>query len=668
MHLIDWLLLIIPLLLLVAVGAYTQSRVKSVADFLSGGRVAGRYLLAVAKGEQQAGAVVFVATFEIIAHSGFVLTWWSWLQVLPGLLVTISGFVVSRFRETRAMTLAQFFELRYSRNFRLFAGLLAFGAGVVNFGIIPAVGARVFVYFLDLPENVTVLAWAMPTYVLLMGMFLGLTLLLAATGGFLTVMVCDCLEGMISQVLYLAIIVSLVFSFTWPEAAETLSHRAVGQSLLNPFDAGKLSDFNLWYVLMNAVVGIYGTMAWQNASGYNSAALNAHESRMGNVLGRWREMGKSAVLVLLAICALTYLEHPHYATQASQVETQVRQIAQPQVREQMRVPIALSRLLPPGIKGALCVVMLMGLFGGDATHLHSWGGIFVQDVVLPLRRRPFTPQAHIRALRWSMAGVAGFAFVFGALFHQTEYINMWWAVTQALYVGGAGAAIIGGLYWKKGTTAGAWTALLAGSTLAAGGILTRQFLGADFPLNGLQISFGATLTAVVSYIGVSLLTCREDYDLDRLLHRGPYAAVVVRRDGDSALPPSDERPSLWWRILGIDEHFSRTDRWLTTTLFAWSMFWLVVAVVGTVWNITAPWPVPAWARFWRVAGIGVPMAFCLITAVWFTWGGTRDIRALFHRLALEKVNPLDDGSVRDERNLDEIAVSVAPVHSASLKE
>ena len=34
---------------------------------------------------------------------------------------------------------------------------------------------------------------------------------------------------------------------------------------------------------------------------------------------------------------------------------------------------------------------------------------------------------------------------------------------MAVYVGGAGAAIIGGLYWKKGTTAGATSALFTGS-------------------------------------------------------------------------------------------------------------------------------------------------------------------------------------------------------------
>ena len=49
MQLIDWILICVPLLGLLFVALYTRTYMKGVADFLSGGRMAGRYLLAVAK-------------------------------------------------------------------------------------------------------------------------------------------------------------------------------------------------------------------------------------------------------------------------------------------------------------------------------------------------------------------------------------------------------------------------------------------------------------------------------------------------------------------------------------------------------------------------------------------------------------------------------------------
>jgi len=41
--------------------------------------------------------------------------------------------------------------------------------------------------------------------------------------------------------------------------------------------------------------------------------------------------------------------------------------------------------------------------------------------------------------------------------------------------------------------------------------------------------------------------------------------------------------------------------------------------------------------------------------IWFTWGGVRDLGALFRHLRAEKVNDRDDGTVIDHQNLDELA-------------
>jgi SSS family solute:Na+ symporter len=621
---------------------------KGVADFLSGGRMAGRYLLAVAKGEQGVGAVVFVALFEVISKSGFVLTWWGWLSVPVALIVGISGWVIYRFRETRALTLAQFFEIRYSKPFRIFTGFLGFGAGLVNFGVIPVVGARFLTVFLGLPQTLSIYGWAIPTHIPLMALLLSISLLLTISGGLITLMVTNCIEGMLSQVLFLVIIISLLMMFSWGEISEVLTAQPPGQSLLNPFDSMGLKDFNIWYVFMGLFGIVYRTMAWQNQSAYSTAAVTAHESRMGGIMSSWKGLGNGAVITLLAVCAMTYLAHPDFAKQSAAVKAEVAQIAQPQIQEQMTIPIAVEHMLPAGIKGMLCIILLMGVFGGDGTHLLSWGSIFIQDVVVPLRKKPFPPEEHIRLLRWSMAGVALFAFLFGCLFKQTEYVMMWWVVTEALYVGGAGVAIIGGLYWKKGTTAGAWAGLLSGSGLVTGGIIARQIWGESFPLNGAQIAFFGSISACVVYGITSLLTCREDFDMDRMLHRGVYAV-----ESEKKYETKSKTRVTWGKLIGLDEHFTFGDKILAGGLFGWSMIWFVVFVVGTIWNLITPWPITVWSSFWYVVGIGIPIFFAFVTAIWFTWGGIRDMRAFFSRLREERVDALDNGMVVNHHNLDE---------------
>src|SRR5436305_4162424 len=139
---IDWLLVALPLGAILALAIYTRRYVKSVADFLAGGRCAGRYLIANAFGESASGVANTLSKFEMYMVPGFTLAFWSALSLPVQLLVAVSGFVVYRYRQTRALTLAQFFEMRYSRRFRLFMGVLAFIAGILNYGIFPAVSAR----------------------------------------------------------------------------------------------------------------------------------------------------------------------------------------------------------------------------------------------------------------------------------------------------------------------------------------------------------------------------------------------------------------------------------------------------------------------------------------------------------------------------------------------
>src|SRR5688500_2726131 len=193
MHWLDWVLVAATLALVLAVAVSPRRFVRSVADFLAAGRCAGRYLLANARGESDSGLANTMSKFEMVLVAGFVLNFWEKIQVPVLLLVAVSGFVVYRYRETRAMTLAQFLEMRYSRRFRLFMGVLAFLSGILNYGIFPAISARFFIYFLGLPHYVEVFGGlAVPTFALIMAAYLACTVFMITIGGQVTLMVTDC--------------------------------------------------------------------------------------------------------------------------------------------------------------------------------------------------------------------------------------------------------------------------------------------------------------------------------------------------------------------------------------------------------------------------------------------------------------------------------------------
>ena len=156
MHLsvLDWIIVAAFLAGLAATALATNRYARTVSGFLAADRCAGRYLIAVSYGMAQLGVISLVWFWQQYYDVGFTSIWWGFMENPALIVIALSGWVVYRFRQTRALTMAQFFELRYSKRFRVFAGLVAFFSGIINYGIFPAVAARFFIAILANVRNI----------------------------------------------------------------------------------------------------------------------------------------------------------------------------------------------------------------------------------------------------------------------------------------------------------------------------------------------------------------------------------------------------------------------------------------------------------------------------------------------------------------------------------
>lgn len=654
LHTIDWIIVALFCVALFVIIYTTQKFTKSVAGFLAANRVAGRYLITVAEGMAFFAAVGVVANFENYYRSGFSGSWWYMMLVPVGLLIALSGWVTYRYRETRVLTLPQFLEVRYSKRFRIFAGFMAFFAGVLNCGIFPAVTANFIIHFCGLPQEIEVLGLTLWTFPIIMLVMITIALAFALAGGLITIMVTDFFQGLLLNIGFTVVLIWILYSIGWDLIEGTLrTYAPEGKSMINPFDQAEEESFNFWFFAIVAFMRFYMHGVWQGGSGYNAAARSAHEMRMARILAEWRTSIVFLLFVVIATGAFTFMHAPEFAESAAAVRASVDGIADPQVQTQALVPLALREMLPAGLVGLFLIVMLGASISTDDSYYHSWGSIFVQDVIMPLRKKAFTPKQHIWAIRLAITGVGAFAFFWSLFFPLKEYILMYFQVTTAVYVGGAGCAVIGGLYWSRGTTTGAWFGMISGSFLAVSAIILRIVwphipalaeLSPEFPINGAVAGFMAAATAIFLYVAVSVLTCKQPHNMEKLLHRGRYAIP-----GDRPKAAPHKHPVL--RLLGINEEFTTSDKVIYIFQICWTMFWIIAFFGGTFYQLViGDISDDAWGNWWQFyVWLGICVA--MITVVWFTIGGVINLFQLYHSMRNVVVDVRDDGTVAGDHNL-----------------
>ncbi|MFO7446444.1 MAG: hypothetical protein R6W90_08755 [Ignavibacteriaceae bacterium] len=637
--LFDWLIALFFILVLFFVVRLSKKLVRSVSDFLSAGRSAGRYMITVSQGMAAIGAITIVGQWEMNYVAGFALRWWEFIMAVVLLAITVSGWVIYRFRQTRALTIAQFLEMRYSKNFRVFAGILAFVSGLLNFGIFPAVSARFLIYFTGLPLYFNFAGIEISTFPMVMAGFLLISLYFVFAGGQIAVIITEFIQGIFSNFAFLVIIVFCIFFVNWDQIFEALTTAPPNASLINPYKTSEVPDFNFWYFLINVVGVIYVKLSWQGTQGFNSSAKSAHEAKMGEVLGNLRDIPKWLFLVFIPIIAYTILHHSDFSAIADGVNATLTGVGNDAVQNQLRIPVVLSKILPVGLMGAFMAVMLMATIGTHNSYMHSWGSIFIQDIIMPFRKQPFKPGVHLRVLRMAILGVCIFIFFFSLFFPMTDYIFLYFAITAAIFVGGSGAVIIGGLYWKRGTTTAAWSTLIVGSVVSVTGIILQQIFP-DFPINGQYfwaISMGSSMLV---YVLVSLLGKRQDFNMDKMLHRGKYAikeeTVIV-----------DQVPVKGLKMLGMGKEFTRGDKIIYLTAYVWTFVWVIVFIVGTIYNFAGEVSNSSWMAFWKTF-ILINLAASFLVIIWFTIGGIKDFKDMLYRLKNMIRDHTDDGSVRKE--------------------
>lgn len=753
MQCIDWLIVAIPLVILLAITLYSKRYVRGVVDYLAAGRVAGRYVLTVGDMTAGLGIITLVASVEAAYHTGFAMSFWNYATVPVYVIISLSGYCVYRFRESKALSNGQFLEMRYSRSFRIFASFLRIMSEMLTNAIGPAVAANFFIYFLGLPHKIMILGVNVPTFSLVVGIVLLLALIFILPGGRISLVITDCIQGLFCYPMFVIISAYIMIKFSWgEEVVPTLSDRVHSESFMNPFDVSKLRDFNLFALFATLIGNIYNRASFAG-NDITCSARTPHEQKMASILCTWRTGFSMLMTIMLAIAIITVMNHSNYApqahkirqdlshkvaaevftdpaqqanvaakidkiqplshipgsdakmTQSENMETVYMNAVQNEAGDsadgnllfqkfrslynQMMMPMGLRSMLPVGLFGMFCLLAILLMVTTDDSRIFNASAAIIQDLVLPLKKAPMSPQQHMRYVKLCSVFVAVFFFCGSLLFSQLDYINMFLLIMVSIWMGGAGPVMVLGLYSRFGNTVGAYCSIIFGSGTAIAGVLLQRnwadyvypFMKAhgwvqpvgDFlaavskpfnpyivwtmdpvkcPINSYEFYFIALMGGTIGYIGGSLLTYRGPYNLERLLHRGQY-----NTDGVVNTQSAWTWKSVWGKLIGITPDYTRGDRIIVWSIFGYTFGYQVglCFLLVLVWNAFQPWPNSWWSAYYFINYFVIAPFLGIITTVWFMYGGIVDIRRLFRDLEKRVDNPLDDGRVEGHVSVVDIA-------------
>jgi len=494
------------------------------------------------------------------------------------------------------------------------------------------------------------------TFPVTMAVLLFVSLFFLFAGGHIAVLVTDCLQGMFTQIAAVIIVIVLVcIQLDWGNVVEVLisvGDPDKGMSLLNPLKASNQEGgFTFWFFMISIVAAWYNIMSNMQSQAYIASAKTAHEYRMGSALNQWRWQALLLFFMVLVLCAMVVLHHPDHAATSVEINKQLDAAVSSQpietqdtLRKQLTITMALSHIMPVGLAGLFCAIMLAALISTYDSFMHTWGVVFLQDVIMPFRKKRFETKTHLWLLRLSIFGVAAFSFFYSMFFPNTESLLMYFALVNSIWLGGSGAVILGGLYWKRGTNAAAFWTLILGAVM--GSICTivklgwpKWYDGATFPINA-QWLFLITIVVSVAVYWIMSLMGNENHNMDKLLNRGKYA---IEGEQTNVV----HRTKWYEKMFGIGQEFNFRDRVTAYSIVGWLLMWLGVFIAGMIYGFVAKPGEEAWAKFWYVYLICL-FGLSIVTTLLFTIGGLVDIESLFKSLKTQKHDYDDDGMVIED--------------------
>ncbi len=449
MHLawIDLLIVLAYVGATILAGAIARSSIKDISDFLVAGRTLKTHLSVATLVSTELGLVTVMYFAEEGFNNGFAPFVVGIIHTITTIIIGYTGFIVSRLRHLKVMTVPEFYELKYSRGVRLLGGSILALAGTLNMGLFPILGSKFVVGFTGLPAE-----WVTTVMVAMLVVVVFYTLM----GGMVSVVLTDFAQFVLLSLGFLFGTFSILThpKLGWSKivAAVELHKGAAG---FDPILNDSFGWIFLVYFFNATLIGV----VWQPNI---TRALSTENTRVARLVFRFvapTVMGRAVIPMLWGAASLAFFNDPN-------------------LDGQFTMPAMMGQILPLGLAGLLLAGMFAAFMSTHDSYLLAWSGVIVRDIVSPIRAmlagnrqqmqkdKPLDGLSSTQEIFWTRIIVlilAVFLALFGMLYRLPETAFKFMYITGSLYLSGAVGTVALGLYWKRANTVGAYCALILGA-------------------------------------------------------------------------------------------------------------------------------------------------------------------------------------------------------------
>jgi len=506
----DALIVIGYLSISLVVGLAVRRFVRDMATYIAADRSVGRWLGLASLTGTELGLITVMYSAEKGFKGGFAAFHIALVAGIVTWLVGATGFIIVPLRRHGVLTIPEYYGKRFGRRTRILGGIMLALGGILNMGLFLKVGSMFIVGVTGMSES----GWALP---LVMTALLGLVLLYTVLGGMISVILTDYIQFVVLAFGMLLATGLMIGHLGWDVMFSTVESH-MGRRGFDPLvmDGG----FGPGYVAWMALVGVVSCAVWPTSV---ARALAMEDERAVRSSYRWSSISfmiRFLIPYFWGIGALVFL-----LTQAPDLAARFGLAASSgaggeSIDALYAMPVFLGKLLPAGLLGLVTAAMIAAFMSTHDSYLLCWASVIVQDIVAPLRGDVATAAERVRWTRITIVLIGAYIWAWGLFYRGGDDVWDYMAITGAVYFTGAFAVLVGGLYWPRGSSAGAFCALLAGCSAIFGLEPLRIPLGrfllaaagrpagvdeASQWLTSQRVGLGSVALTVVVFVVVSLL-------------------------------------------------------------------------------------------------------------------------------------------------------------------